>query len=239
GSVGAFLDVTELKRAHEAQREAKEAAEAASRAKDRFLAVLSHELRTPLTPVLMAVTALLEDDAVPGLRPTLEMIRRNIELEARLIYDLLDVARIGRGALRLDPRTVDAHEVVLRAVDVCRGEIDEGRIALGLDLGARDHHVEADPARLQQIIWNLLKNATRFTPPDGTITVRSCNPIAAQPGGRPRLLIEVADTGMGIEAEVLPRIFKTFAQGEICPGRRGGLGLGLAIGRSLAEVHGC
>jgi PAS domain S-box-containing protein len=238
GSVGAFLDVTQLKRAHEAQRQAKEAAEAASRAKDRFLAVLGHELRTPLTPVLMAVSALLEGDEVPGLRPTLEMILRNVELEARLIDDLLDVTRIGRGALRLDRRIVDAHEVVLRAVDVCRGEVAAGRIALGLDLGARDHQVEADPARLQQILWNLLKNATRFTPPGGVIAVRSCNRSDPGPGARPRLVIEVADTGAGIEAEALGRIFEPFEQGEVGPGHRGGLGLGLAIGRSLAEAQG-
>jgi PAS domain S-box-containing protein len=238
GSVGAFLDVTQLKRAHEAQREAKEAAEAASRAKDRFLAVLSHELRTPLTPVLLAVSALLERDEVPGLRPTLEMIRRNVELEARLIDDLLDVARIGRGALRLDPRIVDAHEVVLQAVDVCRGEIAEGRITLGLDLSALDHYVEADPARFQQVIWNLLKNATRFTPPDGAITVRSRNRTDPEPDGRTRLVIEVVDTGVGIEAEALARIFEIFEQREVSPGPRSGLGLGLAIGRSLAEAQG-
>src|SRR5262249_38688838 len=146
-------------------------------------------LRTPLTPVLVAVTALLEGDEAPGLEPTLEMIRRNVELEARLIDDLLDVTRIGRGALHLDPRTVDAHDVVRQAVHICRGEIDEGRIALGLDLTASEHHVEADPTRLQQILWNLIKNATKFTPPGGSIAVRSRNRPPSEPGGRPRLRI--------------------------------------------------
>jgi PAS domain S-box-containing protein len=213
-------------------------AEASGRAKDRFLAVLSHELRTPLTPVLMAVTALLDGDEASGLRPTLEMIRRNVELEARLIDDLLDVTRIGRGALHLESRTVDAHDATRQATQICRGEIDEGGVALDLDLAAEEHHVEGDPVRLQQIVWNLLKNATRFTPPGGAITVRSHNRTGPGAGGRPGLVIEVADDGAGIGAEALPRIFEPFEQGETPPRPRTGLGLGLAIGRSLAEAQG-
>jgi PAS domain S-box-containing protein len=212
-------------RLYRAARQARQEAEAADRAKGRFLAVLSHELRTPLSPVLMAVSALLDGDETLGLRPTLEMIRRNVELEARLIDDLLDVTRIGRGTLHLDPRSLDAHDAVRQAVHICLGEIEQGRIALGSDLTAAEHYVEADPARLQQIIWNLIKNATKFTAPGGSITVR------------PRLLIEVADDGAGIEAEALSRIFEPFEQGEVSPRHRGGLGLGLAIGRSLAEAH--
>ena len=225
-------------RLYRAARQARQEAEAADRAKGRFLAVLSHELRNPLSPVLMAVSALLDGDEMLDLRPTLEMIRRNVELEARLIDDLLDVTRIGRGTLHLDPRTVDAHDAVRQAVHICQGEIEQGRIALASDLTASEHYVEADPARLQQIIWNLIKNATKFTPPGGSITVRSCNRPHPSPGGRPRLVIEVADDGAGIEAEVLTRIFEPFEQGEVSPRHRSGLGLGLAIGRSLAEAHG-
>ena len=182
-------------RLYRAARQARQEAEAADRAKGRFLAVLSHELRNPLSPVLMAVSALLDGDEMLDLRPTLEMIRRNVELEARLIDDLLDVTRIGRGTLHLDPRTVDAHDAVRQAVHICLGEIEQGRIALESDLTAAEHYVEADPARLQQIIWNLIKNATKFTPPGGSIAVRSRNrphPSAWRPtapgdrGGRRR-----------------------------------------------------
>jgi PAS domain S-box-containing protein len=225
-------------RLYRAARQARQEAEAADRAKGRFLAVLSHELRTPLSPVLMAVSALLDGDETLDLRPTLEMIRRNVELEARLIDDLLDVTRIGRGTLHLDLRTVDAHDAVRHAVQICLGEIEQGGIALGSDLTAAEHHVEADPARLRQIIWNLIKNATKFTPPGGSIAVRSRNRPPQGPGGRPRLVIEVADDGGGIEAEALTRIFEPFEQGDVSPRHRSGLGLGLAIGRSLAEAHG-
>src|SRR5262249_28226017 len=132
-------------RLYRAARQARQEAEAADRAKGRFLAVLSHELRTPLSPVLMAVSALLDGDETLSLRPTLEMIRRNVELEARLIDDLLDVTRIGRGTLPLDPRPVDAHDAIRQAIHICLGEIDQGRIALESDLTATEHCVEADP----------------------------------------------------------------------------------------------
>ncbi len=225
-------------RLYRAARQARQQAEAADRAKGRFLAVLSHELRNPLSPVLMAVSALLDGDKTLDLRPTLEMIRRNVELEARLIDDLLDVTRIGRGSLHLEPRIVDAHDAVRQAVQICKGEIEQGRIALAFDLTASEHFVEADPARLQQIIWNLIKNATKFTPPGGSIAVRSANRSNPTPGGRPRLVIEVIDDGAGIEAEALTRIFEPFEQGDISPRQRSGLGLGLSIGRSLAEAQG-
>jgi CheY-like chemotaxis protein len=186
----------------------------------------------------MAVSALLDGDEMLGLRPTLEMIRRNVELEARLIDDLLDVTRIGRGTLHLDHRTVDAHDAVRQAIHICLGEIEQGRITLRSELTASEYYVEADPARLQQIIWNLIKNATKFTPAGGSITVRSSNPPPPSSDGRPRLVVEVADDGAGIEAENLTRIFEPFEQGEISPHHRSGLGLGLAIGRALAEAHG-
>ncbi len=244
GWVLVLRDVTERKQA-EQERErragaeaARAVAEATNRAKDRFLAVLSHELRTPLTPIMAAVSTMLEGDEAPDIRPTLEMIRRNVELEARLIDDLLDITRIGRGALRVDPRTVDAHEVIRQAVDICLAEIEENRLAMELDLSAADHHVEADPARLQQVVWNVLRNAAKFTPPGGAVTLRSRNRSNPGPGGRPRLVIEVEDTGIGIEAEALSRIFEAFEQAESPRSHRSGLGLGLAIGRSLAEAHG-
>jgi PAS domain S-box-containing protein len=231
------LDITERKQA-EALRQAKEAAEQASRSKDRFLAVLSHELRTPLTPVLMAVSALLDEPGpAPEIQPTLEMILHNVQMEARLIDDLLDLTRIGRGGLHLDLRPVDAHESVRQAVEIYRREISAGGLEAVVDLAALAHHLQADPARLQQIVWNLIQNAVKFTPRGGTIRVRSRNEQA--PGAGSRLIIEVSDTGIGIEPEVLPRIFEAFEQGEeALRGRSGGLGLGLAISRSLALAHG-
>ena len=131
-------DISDRKRTEDDLRVAKEQAEAASQAKDRFLAVLSHELRTPLTPVLLAVSSLLERRPDPALLPTLEMIRRNIELEARLIDDLLDLSRIDRGRLRLDLEVVDVHQVIRRAVEICRDETLVAGLESSTDLAAAD-----------------------------------------------------------------------------------------------------
>jgi PAS domain S-box-containing protein len=227
----AGLAVDNARLYREAQ-QAREEAEAANRAKDRFLAVLSHELRTPLTPVLAEVSAMLEEPSTPELvRPLLEMTRRNVELEARLIDDLLDLNRIIQGKLRLDRKVVDAHTLILEALDICRGGIDAARLQVELDLLAPCHHVEADAARLQQVAWNLIKNAVKFTPPGGFIAIRSRNDSG-------KLVVEVSDTGVGIEPAVLSSIFDAFEQGDNTVTQRfGGLGLGLAIGRSLAEAH--
>ena len=213
--------------------QAREEAEAANRAKDRFLAVLSHELRTPLTPVLAEVSAMLDDPATPeSMRPVLEMTRRNVELEARLIDDLLDLNRIVQGKLRLNREVVNAHRLVLEALEICRGGIEAARLDVEVALEATRHHVEADAARLQQVVWNLIKNAVKFTPAGGFIAIRT-----RDDGGR--LVVEVADTGVGIESGVLSRIFDAFEQGSTSVTQRfGGLGLGLAISRSLAEAHG-
>lgn len=234
-------DITESRRAEQLLREAKEAAEAANRAKDHFLATLSHELRTPLNPVLLALTAMLDDQSVrEEIRPTLEMIRHNVELEARLIDDLLDVMRIVRGKMALHREVVDAHNLIHRSAEICRSEIQGKQQKLHLDLSAREHHVNTDPARLQQVFWNLLRNAIKFTPEGGSITLRTCNPAEVVPGGADGVLVaEVTDTGIGIDADFLPKIFDAFEQGEASLARRyGGLGLGLAICRSIVEAHG-
>ena len=222
--------------AHDARRDA----EAANLAKDRFLAVLSHELRTPLTPVLASVSAMLDDpETPPELHAFLEMTRRSIDMEARLIDDLLDITRISQGKLRLNRYTVDAHALVRQAVAICRDEIDSQRLHLDVDLAAAEHHVEADPARLQQIVWNLIKNAVKFTPAGGRLAIRSRNGSPAEDDGRARLLVEVRDSGIGIAPDVLPKIFDAFEQGEANVTRQfGGLGLGLAVSRSLAEAQG-
>ncbi|WP_435017285.1 ATP-binding protein [Tundrisphaera sp. TA3] len=221
-------------------REARDAAEEANRSKDRFLAVLSHELRTPLNPILLAVSAMLEKSNPPAeLRSLLVMIRRNVELEARLIDDLLDVMGILRGKMALQWGIADAHNLIGEALTICHGEIAEAGLRVILDLEARERTVNADPARLQQVFWNLIKNAVKFTPAGGTIRISTRNEHG-EPGKAPGFLaIEVADTGIGIEPEVLPLIFEPFRQGESSLNRRyGGLGLGLAIGRSVIEAHG-
>jgi len=216
-------------------------AEAANRAKDRFLATLSHELRTPLTPILATATAMLDDPTTPGpFRSVLEMIRRNVTLEARLIDDLLDLTRIRGGKLHLERAVVDAHELVHRVVEICREDLRSRCLQLALELAARRHHVDADPARLQQVLWNLIKNAIKFTPHGGTITVRSRDADGCPPGATGTgLIFEVSDTGIGIEPDMLPRIFEIFEQGGLSSASRsGGLGLGLMISRSIVEQHG-
>jgi nitrogen-specific signal transduction histidine kinase/CheY-like chemotaxis protein len=234
-------DITDRKRVAEALENAKEVAEAASRSKDQFLAILSHELRTPLTPVLLTVSALLDKAPIAGaLRESLELIRRNIELEARLIDDLLDVARATCGRMSLDLRMVDAHEVIHEALTVCCSEIHAAEIGLTLELAAAEHHVNADPARLQQVLWNFIKNAVKFTPRGGWLAIRTRNEEGPPDDSRgARLIIEVSDSGIGIEPDVLPRIFDPFEQGSATLRRRyGGLGLGLAISRSVIDAHG-
>jgi PAS domain S-box-containing protein len=226
-------EIDERRRAQEEMMRARDEAEAANRAKDQFLAVLSHELRTPLTPVL-AVTQVLENDEriADDQRPLVEMIRRNIELEARLIDDLLDLTRIAKGKLSLTFETVDVHRLVNAVVGICRGDIANKGLELVVDLQARDHFIRADSARIHQVLWNLLKNAVKFTPEGRRITVRTIND---RPG---HLRIEVVDTGIGIPPTLLPRIFNVFEQGSVDMRQYGGLGLGLSISRSLVEMHG-
>jgi PAS domain S-box-containing protein len=237
-----FEDVTDRKRTEADLRVAKEQAEAASQAKDRFLAVLSHELRTPLTPVLMTVSSLLESNPDPALAPDLDMIRRNIELEARLIDDLLDLSRIVRGRLRLELEVVDIHQAIRRAVEICNDVTLVSGLEVSTELHAPAHHVMADHARVTQVVWNLIRNASKFTAPGGTLVIRTANPGASSgPGesGPPGLVVEFEDTGIGIEPALLPRIFDPFEQGhDDIRGRAGGLGLGLAISRSVAEALG-
>lgn len=220
--------------AHQARLEA----EAANRSKDQFLAALSHELRTPLTPVLVGVSAMLDDPDTPeAFRSVLEVTRRNVTLEARLIDDLLDVTRIARGKLRIDRAVVDAHGLIRQAVAICRDETAAAGLHLVVSLEASSHHVEGDPARLQQILWNLVKNAVKFTPEGGEISVRSCNQDGPESGSQ--LVVAVEDSGIGIDPDVLPRIFNAFDQGDDSVTQQfGGLGLGLAISRSLADAHG-
>ena len=240
--VGTHLEMARLRRQSEEELRsqndellrAKQAAEEANRAKDHFLATLSHELRTPLTPVLATAATLENDPRFAEVKNELTMIRRNVELEARLIDDLLDLTRIARGKLELHREVTDVHRIVGHAVQICcAGERAAGPLHVRLDLAAGEPRVWADASRLTQVFWNLLNNAVKFTPAEGTITVRS------EIGPDGVLTVEVADTGMGIEPEVLPHVFDAFEQGEALITRRfGGLGLGLAISRAIVEMHG-
>ncbi len=227
-------DATERREYELELQRAKEVAEAANRAKDQFLATLSHELRTPLTPVLASLFAIEEQEQLqPETRALLEIIRRNVELEARLIDDLLDLTRVSKGKLKLSIQPVDMRALVHHVLENCRDDISAKRMQVRVELDAHRHHVHADPSRLQQVIWNLVKNAVKFTPSGGTLSIRS---RIVQPD---RLEISITDTGIGIEEHILPRIFDAFEQGETTITRRfGGLGLGLAISKAIVDMHG-
>ena len=205
----------------------------ANAAKDQFLALLSHELRNPLSPVIAVVSEL--EASTPRsakLWHALEVIRRNVELEARLIDDLLDVTRIAKGKLQLTLETVDAHEILHRAYEICRGDIEQKSIEAKFELNAREVYVEGDPARLQQIFWNLIKNSVKFTPANGRITVSTLNASSGE------IEIRVTDTGIGIESDKIGKIFNAFEQGQTSITRRfGGLGLGLAISKAMVDAH--
>ena len=226
--------MAERRRAEAAIEQQKAAVETANRTKDKFLAMLSHELRTPLTPVIAALDT-LETDAAQSeeSKASLAMIRRNVELESQLIADLLDLTRIAKDKLELKFDSIDAHEAILNVVEICRAEANAKNLHVYPDLRAGAHHVLADTAKFQQIIWNLLKNAIKFTGEDGEITISSSNPAPQT------IVITVRDTGIGVEPDIMERIFDPFEQGEASfQGRFGGLGLGLAISKSLAQAHG-
>jgi PAS domain S-box-containing protein len=231
---GVVLDITERKTAENELRLTRDAAESANRAKDRFLAVLSHELRTPLSPILTTVAALEEQRDIPErIRSDLALIRRNVELETQLIDDLLDVSRIASGKLRLQLEAAHVHEILSHALETCRGEIVAKGLRVEQSLLATNDLVIGDRARLQQVFWNLLRNAAKFTPSSGRILLRTFNPTADL------VAVEVEDSGIGIPAEVLPRVFSPFEQGETNVTRQfGGLGLGLAICKAVMDVHG-
>lgn len=225
-------DVSWKRRAEDELVAARDAAEAASRTKDEFLAVLSHELRTPLTPVLVAVGILSRDPSVPPhVHTKLQLIRRNAELEARLIDDLLDATSIARGEVHLHQKIARAADVVAYALEVCASDVDAKGVTLETDIDATVW-LSADTARLQQALWNLLKNAVRFSKVGGTVRLRvSRNEETAR--------IDVSDEGEGISPEDLSRLFGKFEQLHRTEDAQGnGLGLGLAIAKAIVEAHG-
>jgi signal transduction histidine kinase/CheY-like chemotaxis protein len=205
----------------------------ANAAKDQFLALLSHELRNPLSPVI-AMVGELEVTAPdsPEVRRALEVIRRNVELEARLIDDLLDVTRISKGKLQLSLEKVSVHEILQRSYEICREDITGKDLRIEFRLRAEHAYVEGDPARLQQVFWNLIKNSVKFTPEKGRILIETSNPSPDA------IEIRTTDTGIGIEPEKMQTIFNAFEQGQSSITRRfGGLGLGLAISKAMVAAH--
>ena len=237
---GITIDVTdrknleeERKRNLDLERSARAEAERISRMKDEFLATLSHELRTPLNAIL-GWTQLLRrtnrgpENSVEGL----SVIERNARNQAQLIEDLLDMSRIISGQLRLDVQPVSLAEVIHAAADVVRPAADAKRIRLQFTLDPNASPVSGDPARLQQIFWNLLSNSVKFTPSGGRVHV-----VLERVNSH--IQISVSDTGQGIKPEFLPYVFERFRQqdGSIRREHRG-LGLGLAIVKHLVEYHG-
>lgn len=240
GGINMLVDITarkNLERQRElllAQEEAlRMDAEAAGRAKDGFLAVLSHELRTPLSPVMMTIVAMENSPDLPfALREDVAMIRRNIELETRLIDDLLDLNRVTSGKMRLQVQPTHVHLALTQAMQNCASETLAKKLNVRLDQQADTDLVNADPARLQQVFWNLLRNAAKFTPEGGNIFIRT-----VRTGGK--VIVEVRDTGAGITRAFLPKIFDAFEQGDMGTARQfGGLGLGLAICKAIMDMHG-
>jgi PAS domain S-box-containing protein len=233
GYIGSCIDINERKHNEEELKKSLAREKAASRSKDDFLAALSHELRTPLNPVLLiASDAAKNRELPPGIRSNFETIRKNIELEARLIDDLLDLTRIISGKLSLEMQDLDTHAALREAIKAIKAEVEAKQIRVSLKLKAKQHCISGDPARLQQVFWNVLKNAVKFTPSKGKIIVETTNDEAL-------VLVKISDTGIGMTPEELARVFGAFSQGDHARDshRFGGLGLGLAISQKIIEFH--
>jgi PAS domain S-box-containing protein len=231
--ISAITDITERKRAAEAEHHARQAAEEANRAKDEFLAILSHELRNPLSSIL-GWAAILKNGQMPWERAShgLEVIERNARLEAQLVESLLDLSRIAAGKLQLDRKALDLVSMLRTVVDSVRPAADEKRLKLGLVVSPTEIVIIGDSHRLQQTFTNLLTNAIKFTPREGTVDVR-LNRIGSQ------VEIQVIDSGEGIHPDFLPHVFDRFRQADSGRARtHPGLGLGLAIVRELVQAHG-
>jgi signal transduction histidine kinase len=247
GVVLVFRDVTDRRRREaerratalererllEAERTARSEAERANRVKDDFVAMVSHELRTPLNAILGWTELMMRSSADPRMIARgLDVIARNTRVQAQLISDLLDISRITSGKLRLDFQAVDLAEIIRDAVDTVQPSADARQIQIHRDIDHSLGHVAGDPARLQQVVWNLMSNAIKFTPEGGRVRV-----VLRKAGDAAEIV--VSDTGVGIAPEFLPHVFERFQQADGTMTRRyGGLGLGLAIVKHLVERHG-
>jgi PAS domain S-box-containing protein len=229
-----LTDITERREIEQKLELQKVLAEAAVTSKELFFGMLSHELRTPLTPLV----ALLEDLAAERRRSAEDLaafaiMRRNLDLEAHLIDDLLDLTRVTSGKLELHRETTDVHLCLRQAIGICQAEIDAKELQLAFKPRAPRHFVDADASRLQQVFWNLIKNAVKFTPAGGRIAIETrCDEAS-------RLTVEFRDTGIGIDSWPLLHLFDPFFQVQHSFRQRvGGLGLGLAICKAITEAHG-
>jgi PAS domain S-box-containing protein len=230
---GIGIDVTARKRTELALQEAKEAAEAANQLKDHFLATLSHELRTPLNAILGYAHMLQTNAIAPEKRQrAIDIIERNAVAQNQLVEELLDVSRIATGKVRLDPEPIPVAALLGEAIEGIKPAAEAKQIALDVQLDPFAGAVIADRTRLQQVFWNLLTNAVKFTDPSGRVVAS-----LRREGGY--VEISIADTGAGISPEFLPFVFEPFRQADGRPGGgHGGLGLGLAISKQLVELHG-
>jgi PAS domain S-box-containing protein len=238
-------DLTERRAAEETTRELAHAqvaralaetmareAEEANRIKDEFLATVSHELRTPLNAIVGWASILSQRELEPSVRKAIDIIDRNAHAQVKIIEDILDVSRIITGKLRVDPKPMDLVAVTLQAMEVVRHSAVAKQITLEFAQASQQVAIVADAERVQQVVWNLLSNAVKFTGAGGKISVS----IEASHSG---VCLSVTDTGLGIDADLLPFVFERFRQGDSSTTRRfGGLGLGLALVRHIAELHG-
>jgi PAS domain S-box-containing protein len=233
GAVGAFIDITARKQAESALQALYRELEHANRVKDEFLATLSHELRTPLNAVIGWAHMLREGTMTPELQSrAIESLERNARAQAQLVDDLLDMSRIISGKLHIKADTVDLATVVTNAVDTVRAGAAAKQLELDVQVPAQRLRVIGDADRLQQVVWNLVSNAIKFTPRGGRIDVALRRVDASAE-------ISVRDTGIGIAESFRPFLFERFRQLDATPTRRqGGLGLGLSIVRHLTEAHG-
>ncbi|HLW34278.1 MAG TPA: ATP-binding protein [Chthoniobacterales bacterium] len=226
-------DITSQMRAREVEA-AKLAAEQASKAKDHFLAALSHELRTPLTPALAAASFLATQSKRLPLEfaSEIDTIQRNVQLQARLIDDLLDLTRVVRGKLELHFNRADAHALVRDALEIAHADIISKGLEVTTEFTAKEQFVWADPVRIQQVFWNVINNAVKFTPRGGKIDIRTSNTA------RSRFLFQISDSGIGIDPGKIQSLFEPFEQADPSITRQfGGLGLGLAISRYIVDLH--
>jgi signal transduction histidine kinase len=212
---------------------AEDALRATDRRKDEFLSTLAHELRNPLVPIRNALEIMrLSDNAPAVVESSRAMIERQVKLMVRLIDDLLDVARISRGTIKLKRETTEVARVVASAVESSRPVVDRAGHRLTVNVPAEPIVLDADPTRLAQVLLNLLDNAAKYTEPQGSIWLS-----AARDGGE--LVFRVKDTGLGIAADMLPRIFEIFTQvGRSSDGTQHGLGIGLSLVKTLVQLHG-